>query len=263
MDEASGFPVSRRDPGQGRLESQWSPACSPTALMPSHGVGAQASHGKFSAETPSTGRGLLLAIAGARMPVPPIRFPPPPGGCTFAEDPSHDCTCVMPVWSAQADPRVLRARIVPLARGEGRGFDANAVNARCLMGPDGEYIAFDCRGDVARIDLVAGRTGPGPATFHFEIVADGRLASQIQALDHIFSPRHRAKPAGRLHRQHLALLARDARGDGASWREIAHLLLGPGEWPGAGEYRKSAVRRLVATGLSLCRAGPQAVLRGT
>jgi hypothetical protein len=59
----------------------------------------------------------------------------------------------------------------------------------------------------------------------------------------------------------MALRAHDARADGASLREMATELLAPGEWPGPGECRKSAMRRLVAMGEKLVRQGPLPVLQ--
>ncbi|QPI71957.1 DNA -binding domain-containing protein [Sphingobium sp. Cam5-1] len=59
----------------------------------------------------------------------------------------------------------------------------------------------------------------------------------------------------------LGLWSVDARRAGASLRDIADLLLGPGDWPGDGEYRKSRARRLLAAGEAMIRGGPSAILR--
>jgi hypothetical protein len=173
-----------------------------------------------------------------------------------------DSICILPVWSAVADPCVLRARVLPADRGDGRRFDAAAANARCVRSPQGEHIAFDCMGEVARIDLVEGSIGRGAANFRFEIDADERLDCQLLALQRIYARSPRLAETKRLRRQHLALIALDARNDGASWRETADLMLGKGDWPGDGEHRKSLVRRLFEAGRSLCRSGPEAVLQG-
>jgi hypothetical protein len=58
----------------------------------------------------------------------------------------------------------------------------------------------------------------------------------------------------------VSLHAHDAREAGASLRDIAELLLGPGDWPGDGEWRKSQARRLVQAGASLIRSGPRSIL---
>jgi hypothetical protein len=173
-----------------------------------------------------------------------------------------DSTCILPVWSAVADPCVLRARVLPAGRGDGRQFDAAAANARCVRSPQGEHIAFDCMGEVARIDLVEGSIGRGAANFRFEIDADERLDCQLLALQRIYARSTPAADTKRLRRQHLALMALDARNAGASWRETADLILGRGDWPGDGDHRKSSVRRLVQAGSFLCRSGPRAVLGG-
>jgi len=59
----------------------------------------------------------------------------------------------------------------------------------------------------------------------------------------------------------MALRTHDARMAGASLRDMAIELLGPGEWPGPGECRKSAMRRLVAMGEKLVRQGPLPILQ--
>nr|WP_246448108.1 DUF2285 domain-containing protein [Novosphingobium flavum] len=94
---------------------------------------------------------------------------------------------------------------------------------------------------------------------------DGRLAKQIETirrLDAWFSGCVPKRPqAGfRILRMATALRARDARMAGASLRDIAMDLLGPGDWPGPGECRKSAARRLVAMGERLVLDGPLPIL---
>src|SRR3546814_11710047 len=64
----------------------------------------------------------------------------------------------------------------------------------------------------------------------------------------------------RMVRSAMALRARDARAVGASLRDIGTELLGGGEWPGPGEYRKSAIRRLVSMGERLVMQGPLPIL---
>lgn len=195
-----------------------------------------------------------------RKPVCRVRCPRRTGGFTFAENPMHDCTCVMPVWSGEVDPFVLRARALPVASPDGRGFDASRANVRRLASPLGEHLAFDCQGDVGRIDVVEGNTNAEPVMIRFEIDADRRLDNQIRAMQRIFSSWQPRPAAARLQRQHLALLAMDERAAGASLREIAAIFLGTGDWPGDGEYRKSQIRRLVEAGMALCKAGPFEIL---
>lgn len=183
------------------------------------------------------------------------------GGYTFAEDPSKDCTCVIPVWSAAVDPYVLRARVLPNQQKRGRSFDIIARRARYVANSRGEHIAFDCHGEVARIDVVEGTLAAGRANLCFEIVGDDEIEYQISALHRIYSSQPRVQNTSRLRRQHLALLAADARKSGASLRTTADLLLGAGEWPGDGDCRKSQIRRLVVAGSALCRLGPEAIFR--
>lgn len=165
------------------------------------------------------------------------------------------------MWSIVADPCVLRARIVSGTASASFLFDGRARQARRIADTEGEHIAFDCQGDIARIDLVDGHLPTRPVQLCFDIVADEMLARRIAALRRIYLPSTAQRPPTRLHRQHLSLLAADARAAGMSLREIAERVLGPGDWPGAGEHRKSLARRLVAAGAALCVAGPVAILQ--
>ncbi|TKV41671.1 hypothetical protein A0U87_03870 [Sphingobium sp. MP9-4] len=168
---------------------------------------------------------------------------------------------VVPVWSAVLDPCVLRARIATGQANASCRFDAPARRARRISGTEGEHIAFDCLGEVARIDFVGERLPDEPVLLSFEIIADERLGSQLAALQRIYFHTGAGEQANRLRRQHLSLLAADARAAGASLRDVAELVLGPGNWPGDGDHRKSLVRRLVAAGALLCEKGPAAILQ--
>ena len=167
----------------------------------------------------------------------------------------------MPVWSAVFDPCVLRARIASGQSDAPCRFDARARRARRVPGTDGEHIAFDCLGEVARIDLVGESLPAEPVLLSFDIIADERLGRQLAALRRVYFQTRAGGQAHPLRRQHLSLLAADARTAGASLRDIAEMVLGPGTWPGDGEHRKSLVRRLVAAGALLCQKGPAAILQ--
>ncbi|GFZ79670.1 DUF2285 domain-containing protein [Sphingobium fuliginis] len=58
----------------------------------------------------------------------------------------------------------------------------------------------------------------------------------------------------------LSLWAFDLHAAGASLRDTADLILGPGDWPGDGECRKSRIRRLVTTGRTMVAAGVGSIL---
>lgn len=168
---------------------------------------------------------------------------------------------VVPVWSAVLDPCVLRARIASGQANASFRFDARARRARRVSGTEGEHIAFECLGEVARIDLVGESLPAEPVLLRFEIIADERLGRQLAALQRVYFQAGASRQADRLRRQHLSLLAADARAAGASLRDVAELVLGPGNWPGDGDHRKSLVRRLVAAGALLCEKGPAAILQ--
>ena len=148
---------------------------------------------------------------------------------------------VVPVWSAVLDPCVLRARIATGEANASCRFDAPARRARSIPGTNGEHIAFDCLGEVARIDLIGERLPAEPVLLSFEIIADERLGSQLAALQRIYFHAGAGGQANRLRRQHLSLLAADARAAGANLRDVAELVLG--------RVRQCGVELGVASGL--------------
>lgn len=98
-----------------------------------------------------------------------------------------------------------------------------------------------------------------PVGLHFDICYDDRLSAQITSLRRFGS--FASPPLHRHLVRHLhALAALDTRRVGASLRETADLVLGPGDWPGDGEHRKSQVRRLIAVGEKLVVEGPRPIL---
>jgi hypothetical protein len=202
----------------------------------------------------------LLDWARFRRPVS-LRSPHSPrlGGCTFAEDPALSCAHVLPIWSAAADPRVVAVRAIPF---DGGAHVVNSVReiVRMVRSCFGEHLLLDCGGMLLRFDVIEGSVSAGRVSLHFDLPEDKRLEGRIAAI--------RAFAGTRLiRRRHLQLASRlqalhaaDARALGASLKEIAELVIGPGDWPGDGEYRKSLVRRLIATGHQLVRAGPIRIL---
>lgn len=183
------------------------------------------------------------------------------GGRTFAENPDHSCAHVLPMWSAAMDPRVLTARTaLPHDPGD-RLFIADPAHVRILRAPDCEHLLVERGDEIIRLDVVDGTTAAGPVTLRFELADDDLLEAQIAALRALRAETPVRTRHGRLAGKLLALQAADAHRAGASLRETADLLLGPGDWPGDGEHRKSHVRRLLGTGLRMIDEGPRAILR--
>ena len=191
------------------------------------------------------------------------------GGCTFPEDPAQSCALIQPIWSAAVDPYVLNVRARPhLGAGHssiGQAFDLRRFHARAVSCATSEYVRIDHYGKVLRLDVATGTVLDGPVSLAFELSLGPHMAAQLKALRDFGALFMKSGSAtlptqGRLSVQLLALQAQDARLTGASLREIAEKLLGKGDWPGAGEYRKSKARRLVAMGAALVWAGPRAIL---
>lgn len=204
---------------------------------------------------PSTGCGHCPSQA-----LPPITLSLRVGGCTFPEDPAQTCASVLPLWSAAVDPCVLTVRAVRPRNEHVRLFDAKALNARMVRGPDGEHLVLDRDGEVIRFDIVEGTTASGPIALHFDVADSWRVEAQLSAIRALRGPPRPDQRHGRWARRLLALQAVDVRDAGASLREIAEILLGSGDWPGNGEHRKSVVRRLLSTGSEMIRSGPRAIL---
>jgi hypothetical protein len=173
----------------------------------------------------------------------------------------------LPVWSADADPRVLSARAIPWTDVGDSHWPITLGNffMRAVVGAGREHIRIDDRGRSVRLDVVEGSLLAGPASLSVEMAVGSRLPAQLTAVGEfrgLLAGRQRTtKLSARHHHCLLALAAYDARLDGASLRAIADRLFTPGDWPGDGEHRKSRIRRFIAQGEALVRAGPRAILR--
>ncbi|QGP79410.1 DNA -binding domain-containing protein [Sphingobium sp. CAP-1] len=135
------------------------------------------------------------------------------------------------------------------------------MGVRVVYGQGIEHVAVDTASGLFRIDIVAGTVTEGAIALHFCVADDARLSIQLDTIKALRFGKVPSLRRQRLVRRLAALHAIDAREGGASLRDIADLLLGPGDWPGDGEYRKSHVRRLVDAGERMIRSGPGAILR--
>lgn len=164
------------------------------------------------------------------------------------------------MWSAAVDPRVLTARAVKPVGMKAQLFDGLSADVHMMRGQLGEHLLIDRDGELVRLDVIEGTTVAGPVVLRFELVDDDRLDALLAVMV-TFRGTMVSRPwNGRMARKLFALQAVDTRNAGASLRETADILLGPGDWPGNGEYRKSHVRRLLDTGSRMIRSGPRAIL---
>ena len=164
------------------------------------------------------------------------------------------------MWSATVDPRVLVVRAEAASGERARCLDAASSGARTLVGSVCEHLLLLRGGSPVRLDVIAGTTMAGPVVLHYDVVDDDRLPVRLTAIRSFAAPPAIGRRQVQLAQRLLALHALDARQMGASLREVADLVLGRGEWPGDGEHRKSLVRRLIAAGERMIRAGPPAIL---
>jgi len=165
------------------------------------------------------------------------------------------------MWSAAVDPRVLAVRAIRPVEGGAQLFDARSADVRVVQGPHCEHLVTDRGAGPVRLDVNEGSVFAGPVTLRFDLPDDDRVEGRIAAI-RMFRV---MAPTGHAHRRLadrlIALHAVDARDGGASLREVADILLGPGDWPGDGEHRKSYVRRLLAAGSRMIASGPRAILK--
>ena len=170
---------------------------------------------------------------------------------------------MLPIWSAAIDPRVLAVRAIsPVDANGERVFDARSADTHMVSGPCAEHLLLDRGVDVFRLDVIQGTTLEGPVALRFELADDDRLPAQISTLGAYGRATVPASRHAQLGNRLLALQASDARHTGASLREIADIILGPGTWPGEGEHRKSLVRRMLVAGERMIGAGPRPILAG-
>lgn len=164
------------------------------------------------------------------------------------------------MWSAAVDPCVLSARCCAISVGSPHAFDGTAEARRVLRSGNGEHLIVERGGALVRIDVVEGSALTGPRSLCFELPVDHRLDVKVSAV-RTFIGSAQDRPSLQLARRLSALEAYDAHLAGMSLRAIAVRLLGPGDWPGDGEHRKSLVRRLVASGRNMIEQGPARVLQ--
>ena len=167
------------------------------------------------------------------------------------------------MWRADVDARVLLIAARATTARDATNF--RRFDPRILPDAGGEHVRLNVRGEVFRLDIVSGTVMSGPVHLTYLLAQDGRLARQMDTIRRLEQGLAGTEPGqvegtSRIVRSAVALRACDARGGGASLREIASELLGAGEWPGPGEYRKSAIRRLVRMGERLVRQGPLPIL---
>jgi hypothetical protein len=166
------------------------------------------------------------------------------------------------MWTAAIDPRVLAVRALRPADGHARLFDGRSAGVRMVQGQRCEHLVIDHGRGTIRLDVIDGTVAAGPVTLRFDLSDDDRLHVQLSAMRAFRGLAPLARSHVQLARRLLALQAVDARDAGASLRETADIVLGPGTWPGDGEHRKSLVRRMIVAGDRMIRTGPAGAFLG-
>lgn len=145
------------------------------------------------------------------------------------------------------------------------GSDLTQFASRIIQNGGVEHVRIVIRNRIFRLDVRDGSIMAGSCRLSYLLAHDERLPRQLDTVrrfDACLSglPLQRDDAFTRFSRLAMALRAWDARAAGASLRQVAHALWGPGEWPGPGEHRKSAVRRCVTIGEKLVAEGSRPIL---
>jgi hypothetical protein len=167
------------------------------------------------------------------------------------------------MWRADVDAHVLS--VAARRTTSIFGVDLACLDARVITSNVGEHVQLVLLGEIFRLDIHIGTVNAGPVELTFLIARDHRLPIHLEAVRRFDARLAGTAPTRPRHhswavRAAKALRAHDASMAGASLRDIANGIFGFGEWPGPGEYRKSAARRLVAAGGRLVREGVAPIL---
>jgi hypothetical protein len=195
------------------------------------------------------------------------------GGWSFEADPDQSFLEQTIFWAPEAVPTIVPVRpaVIVSSPHTHIRLDLNDLNESQLrQGPDGWHAVLHLRGVEHRIwfkdvPVVAAAYTvelPLDRDFEFRAGAGMRLWRGLNGRPQGASPH--AISAHRRRRIALALRASDARADGATYREIAEVLL-PAQRIVKREWRTHEVRdrivRLVKTGFALVQGGYRALLR--
>ena len=194
------------------------------------------------------------------------------GGWFFAADPERSFLEQTVFWAPEAVPTVVPVRPALLAGSHTHvRLDLNELNeSQFRQGPDGWHAVLHLRGVEHRVwfkeaPIVAAAYTvelPLDRDFEFRVGAGMRLWRGLNGWPQ-GAPPH-AISAHRRRRIALALRASDAQTDGATYYEIAEVMLpaqriSQRDW-GPHEVRDQ-IKRLVKTGLALVQGGYRALLR--
>jgi hypothetical protein len=195
------------------------------------------------------------------------------GASTFAEDRRRQAGEARILFSAALDPTVLLVEAEPASDAEAdfdlARFDGSACV--CVDGEGREHVILSDGFSHLRLDVRSGTVLAGPVRFRLVIDRLHVVSHAVRALDRLAESvrigRLVARPLltpERALRWQAALIAWDARGEGASQREIAALLVGIDrvreEWGGVSDSLRARVRRLLDHGEAMVSGGWRTLL---
>lgn len=195
---------------------------------------------------------------------------PPPGGCTFAEDPCRPAPEARLIWHADLDPGTLRVTAVPALPDHADALlvEPLAPWLTVALDRDGrEHAVLSDGWRHIRLDVEVGSLLASPAVIlHYRIAGIASAALKVLPLRRFLAlTRHQRfmatlfPPEPRIDRHIDMLRVHDALEAGASQREIAEALFGReragSSRNGATDALRSRVRRLVADAQAMAAGG--------
>lgn len=164
------------------------------------------------------------------------------------------------MWTAKADAHVLRVRV---RSSDHDGAEVAHWVRAVVVGAHCTHVQLHPPDGVMRLDVVGDVDLGGIMTIEPILDLDRAIEPQVATIRRLVALRRGAplpRADQRMVRLVEALRAVDALAAGASLRDIGLGIFG-GEWPGDGEHLKSKVRRRIALGADVLRAGAPNVLQ--
>lgn len=156
----------------------------------------------------------------------------------------------------------------PAAHDDADAFDLGSIGASAvvLRGADGEKLLLGDNERRIRLDVRAGTILAGPVRLHYLVDGFAGLGHKLMTLRRLAGLRRLGHlpatlfaPDRRAERWILLLRTFDALADGATHREVAEGLFGPGkvrdDWRSRSDYLRLRVQRLARTARSLVDGG--------
>ena len=180
------------------------------------------------------------------------------------------------VWSATVDPAVVTCATEPIAPDHPDAFsiDRLTIPTMTIVGVSGvEHLSISDGLKRIRLDVVSGTLLDGPVRLHYRLAGFSDADTQLLTLQRLLAVNRLGRFARGLHpretkveRWVMMLRAHDLSAQGASQREIARELFGPGvsaEWRVRSDFLRLRIQRLLRDASAMISGGYLDLLRGS